>query len=448
MATLPPAELIKKKRNGYSLSEAELRYMVEGFVAGQVPEYQMAALLMSIYFKGMTTEETALLTEIMLHSGRTLDFSHLKGVPVDKHSSGGVGDKTSMILAPIAAAAGVNVPMIAGRGLGHTGGTLDKLEAIPGFRVGLSLEEFASQVQSLGVAIIGQTNEICPADKLIYALRDVTATVESLPLICASIMSKKLAEGIGALVLDIKCGSGAFMKTPAAAEALADGLMEIGTAHGKRVSAFLTNMEQPLGRFIGNSLEIGECISILKNESFLSRKSDEFADCRELSLELAASMIWLGGRAKSHEEGLRIANEVLQSGAAWKKFEEICTAQGGDLSSLPFPHEQTNVIAPAEGYVSALNTETIGVSSLILGAGRLKASDNIDPTAGIEVHKKLGDYVQKGDVLYTLFGSAEPAQKQQLENRFLESEALLLAATTISLQKPSVPALIFKRKTN
>lgn len=438
-----PAELIKKKRNGLAHTPEEIRFLIDSYSKGELPDYQMSAWLMSVYFKGMTASETAVLTEAMLHSGRTLDFSHLPGVAVDKHSTGGVGDKTSMILAPLAAAAGVPVPMIAGRGLGHTGGTLDKLEAIPGFRIGLSLDEFARQVESLGVAIIGQTAEICPADKKIYALRDVTATVESLPLICASIMSKKLAEGIGGLVLDVKYGSGAFMKTLDQADTLAEKLMEIGSAHGKRVAALLTYMEQPLGRFIGNALEIGECIAILKNEPYLGRDPKDFEDTRELSLELAGHMIWLGGRAASAEEGLKIARETLDSGRAWEKLEQICRTQGGDLARLPLAKTRVEVLATEDGFVSATDTEKIGLAAIAIGAGRLKTSDLIDSTAGIEAHRKLGDEVRKGDRLYTLF-----ADLPSNDGKFSQASEMLRAATTISLQKTQVPSLITRRKVN
>ncbi len=436
-----PAELIKKKRSGLEHTKDEIKFLIDGFVEGSLPDYQMSAWLMAVYFKGMTTKETATLTDVMLHSGRVLDFSKSKTLAVDKHSTGGVGDKTSMILAPIAAAVGVTVPMIAGRGLGHTGGTLDKLESIPGFSVSLSLEKFAQQVESLGVAIIGQTKEICPADKKIYALRDVTATVESFPLICASIMSKKIAEGIGALVLDVKFGSGAFMKTVEAADELATKLMEIGAVHGKRVAALLTNMEQPLGRFIGNSLEIGECVAILKNESFLGRS--DFDDCRELSLELAGHMIWLGGLAKDSEEGYAKAKLALQNGSAFEKFEDICRAQGGDLHRLPLPAEKFDVLAATSGFVSAIDTEQIGYAALALGAGRMKSSDELDLTAGIEIHKKLGEAVHAGEKLYTLY-----VRDASFNSKFESARIRVLSATTISLQKPRVAALIARTKVN
>jgi pyrimidine-nucleoside phosphorylase len=438
-----PAELIKKKRSGGAHTKDELQFIIDSFVSGTLPEYQMSAWLMAVFFRGMTPDETAHLTETMLHSGRTLDFSHLPGVAVDKHSTGGVGDKTSMILAPIAAAAGARVPMIAGRGLGHTGGTLDKLESIPGFNISLSLEQFSAQIEKIGVSIIGQTKDICPADKKIYALRDVTATIESLPLICASIMSKKLAEGIGALVLDVKHGSGAFMKTVADAEQLADKLMEIGAAYGKRVAAVLSNMDQPLGRFIGNSLEMGECFAILKNESYLSRPPSDFADTTELSLELAGQMIWLSGVSPSREDGVNRAREVLQSGKAWEKFEQICQAQGGDLKGLPVAKTRVDVLAQSDGFVGALQTEAIGIAALSLGAGRSQASDKIDPTAGIEIHHKLGEAVQKGKPLFTLY-----ANFPETDAKFAIAKAQLLRASTISLQKPAVAALITKRKAN
>jgi pyrimidine-nucleoside phosphorylase len=442
MATqFQPAELIKKKRSGLEHTKDEIQFIIKSFVAGTLPEYQMSAWMMAVYFKGMTAGETAALTDVMLHSGRVLDFSKAKTLAVDKHSTGGVGDKTSMILAPIAAAAGVTVPMIAGRGLGHTGGTLDKLEAIPGFSVSLSLDAFEKQVSMIGVSIIGQTAEICPADKKIYALRDVTATVESLPLICASIMSKKIAEGISALVLDVKFGSGAFMKTIEQAELLATKLMDIGKVHGKKVASLLTDMEQPLGRFVGNSLEIGECVAILRGDEFLGRS--DFDDCRELSLELAGHMIWLGGLAPNAREGYLKAKEVLESGLAFKKFEEICKAQGGSLDQLPLPKARQDVASPTDGFVSAINTEQIGYAALALGAGRLTSADELDLTAGIEIHKKLGEAVRKGETLYTLY-----VRDESRSEKFGDAYARVLSATTISLQKPTVAALIARTMVN
>jgi pyrimidine-nucleoside phosphorylase len=439
-----PAELIKKKRNGHAHTDDEIHFMIESFTSGALPEYQMSAWMMAIYFQGMNDTESAALTDAMLYSGRTVEFDTLKGwnaIPVDKHSTGGIGDKTSMILAPIVAAAGVPVPMIAGRGLGHTGGTLDKLESIPGFNISLSLDRFAKQVQTLGLSIIGQTEEICPADKRVYALRDVTATIESFPLICASIMSKKLAEGIGGLVLDVKFGTGAFMKTVADAEALADRLMAIGHARGKRVAALITSMDQPLGRFIGNSLEIGECVAILKNEPYLGWEPSSFADTRELSLELAAYMIWLGGSASSPDEGLRIANEVLTSGMAWTKFEELCRAQGGDLSALPMAKTRVEVRAETDGFVTAFAGEKLGLAAIALGAGRLKTTDSIDPTAGIEVFRKVGEHVEKGDLLYVLHGD-----RPESDPCYERARYMILSGTTISLQRVAPADLIARRK--
>lgn len=433
-----PAELIKKKRSGFAHSKEEIGFLINSYSEGTLPDYQMSAWLMSVFFQGMNEQETAYLTEAMIRSGRSLDFSNLKSPPVDKHSTGGVGDKTSMILAPIVAAADVPVPMIAGRGLGHTGGTIDKLEAIPGFSCDLTLEQFAERVQRHGISLIGQTSEICPADKKIYALRDVTATIESLPLICASIMSKKLAEGIQGLVLDVKFGSGAFMKTVDQADELASKLMAIGKAHGKDVVAYLTNMEQPLGRFIGNSLEIGECISIMKNEPYLNHAADEFDDCRELSIELAGAMIWLGKKASSASDGVTKAREILKSGKAFEKFEELCKLQGGDLKKLPLAREKQIVKAPKSGLINSFKTEQIGLASIALGAGRLKTSDVIDPTAGIFVHAKLGEEIKEGAPLYTLFA--------QSTKNFAQAEKMLLESTTISLQKPVVADLIARRK--
>lgn len=438
-----PAELIKKKRNGHEHTNDELQFIVEQFVNGGLPDYQMSAWLMAVYFQGMTSPESSKLTELMMNSGRVLDFSYLPSTAVDKHSTGGVGDKTSMILAPLVAAAGVPVPMIAGRGLGHTGGTLDKLEAIPGFRVGLTLDEFKKQIENLGVAIIGQTKEICPADKQMYALRDVTGTIESLPLICASIMSKKLAEGIGGLVLDVKYGTGAFMKTLEDAKLLADKLMAIGTNHKKRVATIISNMDQPLGRFIGNSLEIGECVSILNGQSFLGKNPEDFHDTRELTLDLAGHMIWLGGKAASFEQGLKMAQDTLSSGAAWEMFQRLCKEQGGDLKKMQIPNDQYQIKANEDGFITAYDTEKIGLTSLELGAGRMRASDQVDHTAGIEIHKKLGDPIRKGETLFTLYG-------KDIENRLKieKAEIALRGATNISLQNNVVPALIAQRKVN
>lgn len=418
MSFLAP-EIIKKKRSGAELSRDEIEFMVNGFISGSVPDYQMSALLMAIFFRGMQPSETWQLTDVMMRSGRVLDFSRL-GFTVDKHSTGGVGDKTSLILAPIAAAAGVRVPMIAGRGLGHTGGTIDKLETIPGFTCDISISQFERQVETLGVALIGQTAEICPADKKIYALRDVTATIESLPLICASIMSKKMAEGIQGLVLDVKWGSGAFMKTVEQASELADALCAIGKAGGKRVVAYVTNMNQPLGRFIGNSLEVEECIAILQRKGLRGSPLADFSDCENLSVELAAAMIHLGGNAATLEAARVRARDLLESGAAYRKFEELVAAQGGDLSKLPSAAPNRVLKATQAGVLTDMNCEQIGYAGLEMGAGRARSSDAIDPIAGIEMHVRLGDRIVPNQSLCTLYGtrgldSAETRIRQALK---------------------------------
>jgi pyrimidine-nucleoside phosphorylase len=397
---LIPSEVIKKKRDGGTLSEDEIATFIQAFTAGEIPDYQMSALLMAIFFRGMKESETLALTKSMLHSGVVIDFSDISAVKVDKHSTGGVGDKTSLILGPIVAACGLKVPMISGRGLGHTGGTLDKLESIPGFNTQLTIEQFKSAVHQYGIAFIGQTKEICPADKKIYALRDVTATVESLPLICASIMSKKLAEGIDALVLDVKFGSGAFMKKPEDAERLAQELMSIARGYGKKVAALLTNMDQPLGQFAGNSLEVEECVQILQGKN-----SPRYYDTKELSLQLAAKMLHLGGAAQTMDAALSLATKTLDSGKAYEKFLELCKLHGGDLSKLPKPKHKYDVRATASGYVHGFNTESIGVVGIQIRAGRALTSDVIEPTAGIEFHTRIGQKIQQGDVLFTLHGA-------------------------------------------
>jgi pyrimidine-nucleoside phosphorylase len=445
MARFLAAEIIKRKRDGHELQANEIRFMVDGFVAGTVPDYQMSAWLMAVLFQGMTDGETWTLTDIMMRSGRVLDFSHL-GIAVDKHSTGGVGDKTSLILAPIAAAAGVPVPMIAGRGLGHTGGTIDKLETVPGFSCEITIDKFQRQVKDLGLALIGQTSEICPADKRIYGLRDVTATVESLPLICASIMSKKMAEGIQGLVLDVKWGSGAFMKTRERAEELANRLCAIGQTGGKHVVAMVTDMNQPLGRFIGNSLEVEECVAILKREGLRERSLNELLDCEELSVQLAGVMIWLGGKASTPEAGVAEARKLLDSGAAFEKFEKLISAQGGNLSGLPRSEVICEILAKDAGVVASIDTEQVGYAALMMGAGRRSAGDKIDPVAGIESMVRLGEKVERGQPLYRLYGAIRDASVSQ--NSAVNDAALrLLAATVIdnSLQSFKSGDLIASR---
>lgn len=404
--TLLPAEVIKKKRNGLELSEQEISDFILSYTQGEIPDYQMSALLMAIYFRGMTERETLALTKTMLHSGVVVDLQMVPGFKVDKHSTGGVGDKTSLILGPIVAAVGLPVPMISGRGLGHTGGTLDKLESIPGFNTQLNLIQFSETLLKHKICFIGQTKEICPADKKIYALRDVTATVESLPLICASIMSKKLAEGIDGLVLDVKFGSGAFMKDPVQSEELARRLMAIAQGYGKKVAALLTNMDQPLGRYAGNSLEVEECVAIMKNESFIGANGqDLYHDTRELSLQLSAYMIWLAGATKTVEDAYHMAQVALGSGRAFEKFQELCQIHSGRLQELPRPKYHHEVFATESGYLASMNTEKIGVAGIQIKAGRAVTSDVIEPTAGIEFHFKVGDRIEKGQSLFTLHGA-------------------------------------------
>ena len=426
-----PAEIIKIKRNGGTLSFEQIEEFILGYARGRIPDYQMSALLMAIYFKGMTAEETLSLTKAMLHSGEVVDFSDVPGVKVDKHSTGGVGDKTSLILGPVVAAAGVAVPMISGRGLGHTGGTLDKLESIPGFNTQLDLQTFKKMTARHQICFIGQTKEICPADKKIYALRDVTATIESLPLICASIMSKKIAEGIDGLVLDVKFGSGAFMKRTEDAEELAKKLMRIAQGYGKKVVAMLTNMDQPLGRFAGNSLEVEECVDIMTGKDHRL-----YHDTRELSLWLSAHMLHMSGKTNSADDGYKLAEEMLVSGKAYKKFEELCAIHGGNLAALPKPKNKIVVTAEKAGFISSFNTESIGVAGILIKAGRAMTTDIIAPTAGIEFHAKVADSVQAGDAIYTLHGD---------DPQLLESALpLLKSSVTISLQKPASPSLILK----
>jgi len=393
-------DLIRKKRDSGELSREEINYLVSGYTRGEIPDYQMAAWLMAVWIRGMNRSEIAALTEVMLHSGEVLNHSEIPGKKVDKHSTGGIGDKTSLILAPIVAAGGLTVPMISGRGLGHTGGTLDKLEAIPGFNVNLSLAEFRRVLGECGMGLIGQTAEIAPADKKIYALRDVTSTVENIGLICASIMSKKLAEGIDALVLDVKTGSGAFMKKEEDAIRLAEVMVETGKEMGKKVVALITDMEQPLGRMAGHSNEVAESIEALKGRGP--------ADLRSLSLELSAWMFYLGERTKSVEEGLRLAETMITTGHALEKFRQGIRLQGGDErvidepERLPAARLHFQVGSPAAGFITGTNCEQFGIALAVLGGGREKKEDKIDHGVGLEFHKRIGDRVQKGEPLTTL----------------------------------------------
>lgn len=403
-----PVEIIIKKRNGIELNSKEIKFIIEGYLSGIVTDYQMSAFLMSVYFSGMTSRETSILTETMLHSGEVLDLSSIPGIKVDKHSTGGVGDKVSLIIAPIAAAAGVPVPMISGRGLGHSGGTLDKLEAIPGFRTDLSIKEYVEALQKIGAVLIGQTKEIAPADKKIYALRDVTGTVESIPLICASIMSKKLAEGIDGLVLDVKTGGGAFMKTLEDSERLALGLKSIADAFNKKTIAFITSMDQPLGFAVGNWLEVVESVECLKGK--------DVSDLMEVSHNLAGAMIYLGEKASSIEEGVEISKEQIKNGCAYKKFLEITANQGGNISFIkevekyPKSKNIAKLKSKTVGYVKSINAFEIGMAGIELGAGRMKHDDIIDPKAGLLFSKKVGDEVNVNDTLVTLFTDKDDVQ--------------------------------------
>ena len=428
-------DLIRRKRDSGELTRDEIEELIAAYTHGDVPDYQMSAWLMAVVLRGMSRPEIAALTEAMLHSGRVLDFSDLPGRKVDKHSTGGVGDKTSLVIAPIVAAGGLKVPMISGRGLGHSGGTLDKLESIPGFNVNLSLSDFRRVLETCGCALIGQTAEIAPADKKIYALRDVTGTVESPALICASIMSKKLAEGIDALVLDVKTGSGAFMKKLEDAANLAELLVETGKRMGKRVVALLTDMNQPLGRKAGNAMEVAESIEVLSGGGP--------ADLRDVCLELAAWMFFLGERVKSVEEGKKLSMDLIVSGHAREKFREIVGLQGGDVAVIDDPgrlahaRQTLDVTSPTDGFIAATQCEQLGTACVVLGGGREKKEDTIDPAVGLEFHKRIGDAVTRGEPLCTLhYNSA---------TRLDEARRLVETAYKIEPDKPkTMPQLIYR----
>jgi pyrimidine-nucleoside phosphorylase len=393
-------DLIRAKRDGEALSREQIEFLVQGVTDGSLPEYQVSAWLMAVVLKGMTPEETAILTDAMVRSGEKVDLSHIPGVKVDKHSTGGVGDKTSLILAPLAAACGVVVPMMSGRALGHTGGTLDKLESIPGFRTSLSLDEFRWMLDDVHCSLIGQTAEIAPADKKLYALRDVTGTVESIPLISASIMSKKLAEGIDALVLDVKAGRGAFMKTVADARKLAESLVSIGQRNGLKTEALITAMDHPLGRAVGNSLEVIESIETLKGRGP--------KDLEQLSVRLAARMLVLAGVEPTTEAAEARVRAAIASGAGVEKFRQIIAWQGGDpevvddydhMSGAPLRHV---VKAPRGGFLASLDAELIGRATMALGAGRQRVEDAVDPGVGAMLDAVPGDRLAAGDPILTL----------------------------------------------
>jgi pyrimidine-nucleoside phosphorylase/thymidine phosphorylase len=431
-----PYEVIHAKRDGRAIPDADLAALVAGFTRGEIPDYQMAAFCMAVFFRGMDDREVAALTGAMLRSGDVLDLSDVPGAKVDKHSTGGVGDKVSLALAPLAAACGVKVPMISGRGLGHTGGTLDKLEAIPGFRTDLPVERFRALVREVGACLIGQTERLAPADRRLYALRDVTATVESIPLIAASIMSKKLAEGIDALVLDVKVGSGAFMKTAADARALATTLAAIGRGMGKEVSALLTDMSQPLGRAIGNALEVAEAVELLRGGGP--------EDLREVTLELTAEMLVLGAVAPDRAAARARVAGAVADGRGLAKLEEIVRAQGGDPSVLRDPERLPRaprtfeVAAPARGFVEGVDAEALGLAAVALGAGRARVEDRVDPAVGLVVHKRIGDPVERGEPLCTVHEGDRSEPRPRVAGR-------VEAAFRIGAAPAAPPPLVHER---
>jgi len=398
-------DLIHRKRDGEELDANEISYLIDSYTRGEIPDYQMSAFLMAVFFSNMTDREVTSLTESMIRSGATIDLSSVPGMKVDKHSTGGVGDKTSLVVAPLAAAAGVIVPMISGRALGHTGGTLDKLESIPGFRTDLSLDQIRSQLLEIGLCFIGQSDQVAPADGKLYALRDVTATVESIPLIASSIMSKKMAEGLDALVLDVKVGTGAFIKKQVDARRLAQIMVGIGRRMDKRVQALITDMNQPLGYAIGNALEVMEVSQTLMNQGP--------ADVTRLSLELAARMIHLAKLTPTLDEARHLAENKLVDGSGYRKFKQVIQAQGGNAQALdkfellPNATGMREISSPRAGYVSIIDAEDIGQASTLMGAGRDRKDDRIDPAVGVILEVKVGEKVDAGAVLCRLYYTSE-----------------------------------------
>ena len=425
-------DVIEKKKHGEELSESEIYEMINLYTAGNIPDYQMSAFLMAVYFKGMTDKEISILTDAMATSGDTVDLSDFGARTVDKHSTGGVGDKTTLIVTPIVSAAGGTVAKMSGRGLGHTGGTVDKLESFPGFRTSLSPEEFTAQVKKCGLAVIGQSANLAPADKMLYALRDVTATVDSIPLIASSIMSKKLAAGTRSIVLDVKCGSGAFMDTPEMAKTLAETMVKIGKSRGRNTAALITNMDIPLGHAIGNALEVKEAVSVLKGAG-----PD---DLREVCLALASLILELS-LGMDKDEARALAVETLTSGKAYAKFKEWISLQGGDPAYADDPSlfgESAfikDVKATKDGYVVSCNAETVGLAAMKLGAGRETKEDVIDFKAGIELLKKPTDPVKRGDVIARLYTDKE--------DTLASAEELVLSAFTFGAQKPEKYSMIY-----
>ncbi len=424
-------DLIEKTKNGIPLSGEEIAFLVQGFTKGRIPDYQMSAWAMAVRFKGMTPAEIALLTQEMAQSGDQVELSILGEKTVDKHSTGGVGDKTTLILAPIVASLGGTVAKMSGRGLGHTGGTVDKLESIPGYRVELSPEEFIAQVQKIGLAVVGQSGNLAPADKKLYALRDVTATVDSVPLIASSIMSKKLAAGTKSIVLDVKCGSGAFMKTPEAARELAEEMVSIGRSCGRRMAALVTNMDLPLGLAVGNTLEVQEAMEVLQGGG-----PD---DLREVCLNLAAEMLSLA-LDQSREESRKQAEKVIADGTAFAKMQEWIAAQGGDLRAFEELGEADiiqELKAPESGYITHMDTEKIGLAAMLLGAGRASKEDAIDPLVGLKILKKTGDRAEKGEPLALVYANDE--------GKLPAAEKCYLQALTFGEAAPETLPLIYER---
>lgn len=426
-------DIIRKKRDGMALEYNELKFFVDGYVAGNIPDYQAAALLMAAFLKGLSRKETVMLTKCMEESGDRIDLTGLSGIKVDKHSTGGVGDKTSIVLAPLIAAAGVPVAKMSGRGLGHTGGTIDKLESIPGFKAELSTRDFVAAVNKIGVAITGQTGNIAPGDKKLYVLRDVTATVDSIPLIASSIMSKKLAAGADCILLDVKVGSGAFMKDIKQATELAETMVYIGNSSGRRTMAVMSDMDQPLGRAVGNALEVKEAIDTLRGEG-----PEDFTN---LCMQLAAIMLMLGGKATDMERGREMADHLISSGKAAAKFEEFVKIQGGDPNVLeyanrilPKPRQRMEITSDSDGYIERLDAEKIGIAAMMLGAGRSTKEDIIDPAVGVVMQKKLGDPINKNEAIATLHIS----NTDNLDG----AVKLVKSAVIVSDTPPQKPSLI------
>ena len=424
-------DIIEKKKQGLELTEPEIRELITEYTAGNIPDYQMSALMMAIYFRGMTKEETSILTDAMARSGDTVDLSEFGDLTVDKHSTGGVGDKTTLIVTPIVAAAGGVVAKMSGRGLGHTGGTVDKLESFTGFKTSLTPEQFRDQVKKCSLAVIGQSADLAPADKKLYALRDVTATVNSIPLIASSIMSKKLAAGTRSIVLDVKCGSGAFMNTPELATELARAMVDIGNSRGRRTAAVITNMDLPLGHAIGNALEVKEAIEVLKGGGP--------SDLREVCLKLASVMLSLS-LGITEAEGASLAKKTLECGRAYEKFCEWIAAQGGDAAYARNPglfgeaKYKRDITATTDGYILSCDAEAIGIAAMKLGAGRATKEDIIDPRAGIIIHKKPSDKVSVGEVIATLY--------TERENTLAEAEKILLSSLKFDTNEPKAQKMI------